>query len=201
MTARVSPKKPAKKAAKRKKKAAAAKPVRKKRALRKKATRKRAKRKSQAAYKRKPGSVLPNRKAPAGGGKPRVEIDHEDLRRLSLLGLSQRDIAALLRISRRTLEQRIAEDPDLLAQMELGRAEMRRNIRAAQLQYALVGNATLLIWLGKTECGQRETLRFGAETDDSDDLKPFLQRRLIDFISMRNRDDEKGEGGSDVGNE
>lgn len=69
-------------------------------------------------------------------------------------GAPDRDIAHALGVAVSTLKRRFG--PELTKQRALRRIEIRR----AQTVAARAGNATMLIWLGKQELGQRDVLEW-----------------------------------------
>jgi hypothetical protein len=76
----------------------------------------------------------------------------EQVERMARRGDTADDIADILGLSRRTLYRR-----GLQQAMARGRAQLRQNLRHAQLKSALIDrNPSLLMWLGKQLLGQRE---------------------------------------------
>lgn len=143
---------------------------------------------------KKPGSTKQTRRkrtAPKAPGAPRVEFDLEDLRRLAQVGCTNDTMAALLHVSKRTLQRRIADTPEVAAVIEDGRATIERNLRTAQLRNAIGGNPTMQIWLGKQFLGQRDvkavelTGAGGGPLELHADLKPILEEKLAKFIASK----------------
>jgi hypothetical protein len=83
-------------------------------------------------------------------GMPKKVIDEKAVADLASRGASNRDIAAVVGCDDKTIASRFSA---ILAKK---RAERHIQIRQAQTEAALAGNATLLIWLGKVELGQVE---------------------------------------------
>ena len=84
--------------------------------------------------------------------KPKHEFTEEEkemVKKLSELFASETDIAYVMGINRSTLRKY----PEL---MEEGKARARVKLRRAQMEKALEGNPTLLIWLGKQMLGQSD---------------------------------------------
>ena len=165
-------------------------------ATRKKSTRKSSRKKSspQSARKRKAGSARPaRRKPPKGskGGKPKVEFDLKDLRELAATGNTNRTIARLLHVSEATLQARIADTPEVSDAIDLGKAELERDLRTAQVKYAKKGHGTMLVWLGKQVLGQRDvravelTGQDGAPMELQAELRPVLEQKLVEFLRNR----------------
>jgi len=82
--------------------------------------------------------------------RPLKEIDAEQVRELAELGCLATEIGAILGCSTDTLFRRFTDE------LAAGKAALKHNLRRAQIQAALAGNATMLIWLGKTILGQRD---------------------------------------------
>lgn len=110
--------------------------------------------------------------------RPTKDVDADTIQKLASIGCSNKDIADFVGISHDTLTRRFR------AQLEAGRANGRIKLRNKQMEQALAGNTTMLIWLGKQILGQTDkvqtettitdvTLTFGnAEgqaTNDDDD--------------------------------
>lgn len=82
------------------------------------------------------------------GGK-KLELDEELLRRVASVGCSYEEIAYIVGCGRHTLMRRYKEV------IEKERAKKYASLRAAQFKYALKGNASLLIFLGKIYLKQK----------------------------------------------
>lgn len=76
-------------------------------------------------------------------GRDQIVVPPQEVCDLAQIGCSDRDIAEWFGISESTLRYNFS---DFLAK---GRGALKQTLRRAQLQTALSGNATLLIWLGK----------------------------------------------------
>jgi AraC-like DNA-binding protein len=105
---------------------------------------------------------------------PRIPIDETELERLAFIGTPVNEIAVLLGCSVDTLERRYAP------QIEKARCELRKRLRAKQVELALKGDKTMLIWLGKNCLDQtdEQTLRHagGVAIDlDTDELEAALR--------------------------
>ena len=82
--------------------------------------------------------------------RPKLDINSKEVEKLSSYGLNNTEIADFFNCSESVIRQRFNES------ITKGRAELKRKLRKAQLDFALKGNPTLLIWLGKQYLGQRE---------------------------------------------
>lgn len=83
--------------------------------------------------------------------RPKIDIDAKEVEKLASYGCKNTEIADFFNCSVDTITNRFS---DILLK---GRAELKRTLRKAQIDFALKGNATLLIWLGKNELGQRDS--------------------------------------------
>lgn len=77
-------------------------------------------------------------------------IDNEQLELLASYGCTNAEIAAMARISVRTLQR------SYLEYVDRGRVNLAMSLRRKQTQMALEGNVAMLIWLGKQYLGQSE---------------------------------------------
>ena len=101
----------------------------------------------------------PKRK-PRRKGPPPVEIDPEQLRKLGVIGATQRQVGAWFGISQQRVSQRLKTDPVLAAAWQDGTELGDLQIKRSQYELAVDGkNPTMLIWLGKVRLGQVEPAR------------------------------------------
>ena len=98
-------------------------------------------------------TVLPKE----GAGRPPAVIDLLTVERAASIGCPVEDIAALLGIGRATLYDHMRRDPAVADAIEKGRGTGRATIRRMQWEKAQAGDTSMLIWLGKILCGQRDT--------------------------------------------
>ena len=78
-----------------------------------------------------------------------AQIPDRVLSGLAALGCTEPEIQHLLACS----PDFLASKSDILAS---GRASLKHSLRRAQIKHALKGNASMLIWLGKTYLGQKD---------------------------------------------
>ena len=97
-----------------------------------------------------------NGPAPGEGGRPPTPIDLDVVRRASGIGATVDEIAAVLGVPRRTLYDRMEQDPEIRHALDEGRDQGRITLRRLQWQQAQNGNVTMQIWLGKQLLGQRD---------------------------------------------
>jgi len=90
-------------------------------------------------------------------GRPRVDIDLEQLENLSQLNCTMPEIAAYFKVPLRTLEDKYTNDPDVRAAIDQGREFGKLSVRRKQIQIMEEhNNPTMAIWLGKQLLGQRD---------------------------------------------
>ena len=88
--------------------------------------------------------------------RPCKPVNDEELLKLVSMGCTYPEIAGWFGVSERTVE-RWAASEERKGIFESGRANMKISLRRAQLEAATNGNAAMLIWLGKTQLGQKDT--------------------------------------------
>src|SRR5580692_10541467 len=91
------------------------------------------------------------------GGRPQAVIDLLTVERAASIGCPTEDIAAMLGVARSTLYEAMERDPAVAEAMERGRGNGRASVRRMQWMKAEAGSDTMLIWLGKVLCGQKDT--------------------------------------------
>ncbi len=114
------------------------------------------------------------------GGRPRHEIDLDQLENLARLGCTVNEAASFLGVSKRTLFGRLK----LLKYSKAwnrGRALAKISLRRSQFAAAERGNTRMLIHLGKRYLGQRDVPNPNPDADalemsDNDDQKLDLSR-------------------------
>ena len=92
------------------------------------------------------------------GGRPRVDIDYDQLKKLCVIQCTGEECAAMLGLDYETLNRRLKQDghggfKEYFAQNSSGgKASLRRR----QFQAAMEGQPTMLVWLGKQWLGQTD---------------------------------------------
>jgi hypothetical protein len=87
---------------------------------------------------------------PNKGGRPKLEIDGDLVEKLAGIGCPNKEIAAIVGCSVDTLDRNFAE---VIAK---GRENGKTRLRKKQIEVALAGNVTMLIFLGKNMLGQSD---------------------------------------------
>jgi hypothetical protein len=87
---------------------------------------------------------------PKKAGRPKLEIDGALVEKLAGIGCPNKEIAAIVGCSVDTLDRHFA---DIIAK---GRENGKTRLRKKQIEVALAGNVTMLIFLGKNMLGQAD---------------------------------------------
>ena len=109
------------------------------------------------------------------GGRPRLELNLHQVFKLASLGLTNPEIAAIMNCSPDTLERHHRE---ILAR---GREMASASVRRKQFQLAQRGNTTMLVWLGKNLCGQKDRIEATGK-NDSPLFNPVDTEAIIEHI-------------------
>ena len=83
--------------------------------------------------------------------RPKKEIDEELLYKLAQIHCTMREMSDIIGVSQDTLKRRYA---DLI---DKGKSEGKMRLRRKQIEVAMQGNHTMLIWLGKQMLNQSES--------------------------------------------
>ena len=86
-----------------------------------------------------------------GRGENKKVIDPREVQKLASIGMKTSEIAEYLDIDDSTLNYNFKQ------YLAKGRHDLKVSLRRAQINLALSGNATLLIWLGKNILGQSDS--------------------------------------------
>ena len=105
--------------------------------------------------------------------RPRKEVDIKMLEGLAKIGCTDEEMATLLGVSSDTLVRRFAE------YIKKGRAEMKMSLRRLQIRLADEGNATMAIWLGKQNLGQKDKVEHTGEGNGPLVLKVVYESKPI----------------------
>jgi hypothetical protein len=87
---------------------------------------------------------------PKKAGRPKLEIDADLVKKLAEIGCPNKEIASFVSCSVDTLDRNFA---DVIAK---GRENCKTRLRKKQIEVALAGNVTMLIFLGKNMLGQAD---------------------------------------------
>lgn len=120
-------------------------------------------------------------------GRPKIEINWEDVRKLSLLQCTQNEIASFLGVSVDTLLRR----KEFCELHKKGMEEGRMSLRRLQWKKAQEGNTTMLIWLGKQYLGQSDKQELSGK--DGQPLSPNINMIVSDKGKQITKDLVNGE--------
>jgi len=90
------------------------------------------------------------------GGRPKAEINLDQVKTLSGLNCTEPEIAAVLGVSYSTWKRHIKQNPEIAEMVAQGRLSGNASLRRTQWQKAMDGNVAMLIWLGKNRLGQAD---------------------------------------------
>lgn len=94
----------------------------------------------------------------ADEGRPKKDIDEEQVLRLAAINCSYAEMAAVLGCDESTLTRRFAQV------IKKGREQGNMSLKRKQYEIAMGGNVTMLIWLGKQRLDQREKIEQRTES-------------------------------------
>ena len=90
------------------------------------------------------------------GGRPRAEINLDQVRTLAGLSCTEPEIASVLGINYATWKRHKKQDPEIAEAVEQGKQSGNASLQRMQWKTAEEGNATMQIWLGKNRLGQSD---------------------------------------------
>tara|TARA_Y100000310_G_scaffold321312_1_gene378757 strand:- start:14 stop:382 length:369 start_codon:yes stop_codon:yes gene_type:complete len=90
------------------------------------------------------------------GGRPRIEIDMDQVEKLAAIMCTEPEIASVVGVSFTTWKRRKNEDPELSERVASGRELGKASLRRMQWKAAEGGNPTMQIWLGKNHLAQTD---------------------------------------------
>jgi hypothetical protein len=117
----------------------------------------------------------PEIKQPAKVGRPKANVDPDLVEKLASIGCSMKEMASACNCSVDTLERNFAE------QIAKGRENGKTRLRRKQIEVALAGNVTMLIFLGKNMLGQSdkiETVNESTHTIKQTEITPHLETEI-----------------------
>lgn len=94
-------------------------------------------------------------------GRPKIDINFEELEKLCGLQCTLIEIASFFGCSEDTIERRIKEEYDttFADYYKNNSAYGRISLRRAQYKAAIDGNTSMLIWMGKQLLGQSDQIK------------------------------------------
>lgn len=113
-------------------------------------------------------------------GRPKIEIDPEQFEKLCSLCATLVDIAGWFNCSEDTIERFCKREyEETFAEVfKKKSAKGRVSLRRKQMEVALNGNVTMLIWLGKQFLGQADKTEeyIKAQVDHSDEYNAYVDK-------------------------
>jgi hypothetical protein len=110
----------------------------------------------------KPAEPAPRKKA----GRPRIQFDLSVVEGLGRIGATAYEMSQVLPASLSTVEHRMADTKsDFSRAYRKGRALLNASLRRKQIDVAMAGNVTMLIWLGKQHLGQQDRSALDLDLD------------------------------------
>lgn len=94
-----------------------------------------------------------------GPGRPKADLNEEHIKALAGAGCPVEEIAEFLGVNKKTLERRF------LKIMQSGRLRRNVSLRRKQMELAMRGDKTMLIWLGKQWLGQSDKTQLTGKDD------------------------------------
>jgi len=84
-------------------------------------------------------------------GRPKIELDEELLYKLATIHCTMKEMVDIMGVSKDTLKNNFSHIIDK------GMSDGKMRLRRKQIEVAMSGNHTMLIWLGKQMLGQSES--------------------------------------------
>jgi AraC-like DNA-binding protein len=96
---------------------------------------------------------------PGKAGRPKAPLDTEHIKALAGAGCTVEEMAEFLGVNKKTLERRFS------AVIDSGRLRRNVSLRRKQMELAMRGDKTMLIWLGKQLLGQSDRSQITGKDD------------------------------------
>lgn len=123
------------------------------------------------------------------GGRPVKEINQEQLDKLCAMQCTEEEIAGWFDVSVDTIERRVVEMTGVgfAEYFKTKRGKGNVSLRRKQMQVALGGNVTMLIWLGKQYLGQRDKqeIEHSGGIDFNASLTPEERKARIEELGRK----------------
>ena len=132
------------------------------------------------------GAPAAKKKARRKVGRPRIKFDLTVVEGLGRIGATAFEMANVLPASRSTIEHRMAdENSDFSKAYKKGQALLNASLRRKQIQVAMTGNVTMLIWLGKQHLGQQDRVfvpHFDLEQCTDEQLERIAAGERVELV-------------------
>ena len=126
--------------------------------------------------------------------RPKADISPTTLEQLGRISATLEEVGMFFGVNERTIRYRLKSDADLRDAWDKGRAQGRVSLRRKQMELAMSGNATLLIWLGKQLLGQREPDRVEPTQDQTHEKARQIRNALKSMTDLELTVPESGMG-------
>lgn len=122
-------------------------------------------------------------------GRPKIQIDHELLKKMCQIQCTRSEMCGILDISEKTLDRIIKDEYDMTFSTFFKKysAGGKMSLRRAQFKKAVEdGNTAMLIWLGKQYLGQRDNI-------DIDNGQESVSKKMAEVLTQleKNATDNK----------
>lgn len=112
-------------------------------------------------------------------GRPLKEVDEDVVRKLAGIGCTYQEIADFVEVDRSTIIRRFAPV------IKKGKSKIIQGLRMKQIQIAMDGNVTMLIWLGKNMLHQKDQ----PSTDDEPVKNITLRKKKSEESKDKDNED------------
>ena len=119
-----------------------------------------------------------NKPAPRKRGRPKIEFDLKKVEMCGLFGATYETMRWIFDCSYDTIRRNMQDETsDFCKAYKRGDANLNMKLSEAQINTALKGNPSMLIWLGKQRLGQKDTPEY---TENSPVTVTFKPHRLAE---------------------
>ena len=132
------------------------------------------------------------KKAAKKTGRPLIKIDGQQVEAMCQMGCTLDEVGSVLGCSRDTLERRFA------ARISKGRLGGKVRLRKAQMNAAMSGNITMLIWLGKNILGQSDKIDQQLSGPDGGPIQQETSGKVTLNLTMNAPAEDPWEQGEDT---
>jgi len=126
------------------------------------------------------------------GGRPKVKIDYEMLDKLCAIHCTGEEIASILDVDYEALNRRLIEQKKMGFKdyYKKKSATGKMSLRRKQIETALEGNVTMLIWMGKQHLEQTDVQSTKIEHSGKIGLTDLTDLELAKKLEDLENDDE-----------
>jgi hypothetical protein len=113
--------------------------------------------------------------------RPQLDIDGDMVEKLAAIGCKVNEIASILGCSDDTISRRYA------GEFQKGRDNLRMSLRRKQIEVAMKGDRTLLIWLGKQYLDQADKVETKTEVTSRALTDEELAQQMLEVLMTGNQ--------------